>query len=344
MKMKATIFAIITVFGAQCAYGQYAYNSSIYNQTPALFNVATVASGDNDFGFCTNFKMQYLTLNGTPLRTNALTGEFKISDGTMTKNHFGIGFNVVNEQTGDNRLMSTEVNLPFNYSLALGQRSNLSIGVSPGVVLQSYDPTLPNWETDWNGSAFNWANGDPIYINGTLSRSSYGAFNVNTGAFYQIQSRNKSKFYGGLAVNHLNKPKMNLTENSDKMYMQMLFHCGADISLRRKDVRIQPQLMAFKNGPSSNLIVGVNIENILASGSDYTNIVKSKTIGYGANYRWNDAVSVNFNVKFTNFKIGFALDANTSRLSSATGGLGSVEIFFRSMHLYGRKKTKVRNT
>lgn len=342
MNMKSGFILCVGILLAQSSIGQVAYNSSVFNQSPSLFNVATTATGAADFGFCTNFKMQYLTMDGTPMRTNILSAEFKISDGSFTKNSFGIGFNALNEQTGENKLMSTQINVPVNYSMELSERAMLTIGVAPGVILQSYDPTSINWESDWNGSGFDWTIGDPIYINSTLSRSSYGAFNVNSGAYYQYSTRNKTRFFGGLAVNHLNKPKMNFSENGDKMYMQMLVHAGADLTTRKRYLRIQPQIMAFKTGPSTNLIFGVNLENILSSGSDYTNIVKSKSIGYGVNYRWKDAVSVNFNYKFQYFRVGFAVDATVSRLSSATNGLGSIEFFLKSNHLYGKKKNKVK--
>jgi hypothetical protein len=158
---------------------------------------------------------------------------------------------------------------------------------------------------------------------------------------YQYTNRNKSKYYGGLAINHINKPKMNFSESSDKMFMQMVVNLGADLSTSRRDLRVQPQFMAFKNGPNSNVIMGVMFENILSNGSDITNILKSKSINYGAYYRWKDAISINLNYKVSHFRFGVALDVTASRLSSANKGFGSVELYFKSMHLYGKKKNKI---
>ncbi|MEY4127350.1 MAG: hypothetical protein RL737_1539 [Bacteroidota bacterium] len=340
MIKKIVFLAVLGI--THVASSQYAYNSSLFYQTPALFNVASVATGTEDFSFCTAFKMQNLTMSGTPMRTNALIGEFKISDGPMSKNNFGLGFTVKNEQTGESKLMATEVNVPISYTMQLNQFSKFSVGASPGMILMSYDPTLPSWETDWNGWAYNGTVGDPTFINSTLSRSSNAAFNVNTGVQYQYQTRNKSRFFGGLALNHLNKPRMTFNETGERMFMQMAMNVGADITTRRRDLRIQPQLMAFKNGPNTNLMMGVMFENIMSNGSDITNILKSKSINYGAFYRWNDAVSLNFNYKVLNFRMGLAVDVTVSKLSNANKGLGSVELFFKSTHLYGKKKTKVK--
>jgi len=310
MIKKIVFLAVLGI--THVASSQYAYNSSLFYQTPALFNVASVATGAEDFSFCTAFKMQNLTMSGTPMRTNALIGEFKISDGPMSKNNFGIGFTVKNEQTGESKLMATEVNVPISYTMQLNQFSKFSVGASPGMILMSYDPTMPSWETDWNGWGYTGSIGDPTFINSTLSRSSNAAFNVNTGVQYQY------------------------------MYAQMALNLGADLTTRRRDLRVQPQLMAFKNGPNTNLIMGVMFENIMRNGSDITNILKSKSINYGAFYRWNDAVSLNFNYKVLNFRMGLAVDVTVSKLSNANKGLGSIELFFKSTHLYGKRKTKVK--
>ena len=77
MIKKIVFLAVLGI--THVASSQYAYNSSLFYQTPALFNVASVATGAEDFSFCTAFKMQNLTMSGTPMRTNALIGEFKIS-------------------------------------------------------------------------------------------------------------------------------------------------------------------------------------------------------------------------------------------------------------------------
>jgi hypothetical protein len=135
---------------------------------------------------------------------------------------------------------------------------------------------------------------------------------------------------------------MTFTEPGQRMFMQMALNLGADLTTRRRDLRVQPQLLAFKNGPNTNLMMGVMFENIMSNGSDITNILKSKSINYGAFYRWKDAVSINFNYKVRNFRMGLAVDVTVSKLSNANKGLGSVELFFKSTHLYGKKKTKVK--
>ena len=144
---------------------------------------------------------------------------------------------------------------------------------------------------------------------------------INAGVFYQNVQRNKSRLYAGASMNHLTRQKINFTNTGDKLYAQIVVNLGADITTRRKDIKIQPQMMYFRNGPSNNLILGIGCEHILESGSVITNINKSSTFSYAAFYRWNDAVVANINYKIKNFRIGLSFDANVSRLKSASSGV-----------------------
>lgn len=340
--MKKIITLITIIILTVSTRAQQAYNSSVWMQSPALFNPGAMASGAEDYSFFTNCRLQYLAMDGMMMRTNTLSMGFKISDGAYSKNNFGIGLNVVNDQSGDNKLMTNAITIPINYSIQMNDYNKVSLGVAPGVYLQSYDPSTQNWESDWNGNGFNGLIGDPIFINSNISRSSYGALNVNAGLHFQNTQRNKSKLYGGIALNHLSRQKINFTNTADKLYGQLVVNAGADLVTRRKDIRIQPQVMYFRNGPSNNFIMGVGCEHLLETGSTITNINKSKSFSYAAFYRWNDAVVATVNYKFKNFKIGLAFDANVSRLNSATSGIGAVEFYFKSMHIYRKRKTKIK--
>jgi type IX secretion system PorP/SprF family membrane protein len=339
--MKKIIIVLILFITASPLMAQQGYNSSLWMQSPALFNPGAVASGSEDYSFFTNCRLQYLTVDGSMMRTNTLSTGFKISDGAYSKNNFGIGLNLVNDQAGDNKLMTTAITIPINYSIQMDDRNKLSVGIAPGIYLQSYDPALQNWQTDWTGNGYNGSNGDPIFINSTLSRSSYGALDVNAGLHYQHVQRNKTRIYSGIALNHLSKQKINFTNNVDKLYAQLVVNVGADITTRRKDLKIQPQMMYFRNGPSNNMIFGIGCEHLLESGSFVTNINKSKAFSYAAYYRWNDAVVATVNYKVKNFKFGIAFDANISRLNAATSGIGAIELYFKSIHIYRKKKTKL---
>ena len=333
-------FLLVILFGSLTGnyFAQYAHNSSVFYQTLGMFNPASIASGNEDFGFYTGFKIQNLPMTGTKIKTNYLVTELKISDGPMSKNHFGIGLTAIRESMGESKMLQTEVNLPINYSIQMNEFSKLSVGATAGMLFISYDPSLPTWESNWTGWNYEGKQNDPTYINENLSSNKSAAFNVNSGILYQYTTRNKSRFFGGLAYNHLNRPKFSFTETGGTMYGQLVINGGMDLTSKRNDLRIQPQFMAFRNGPNQNMMLGVMFEHILMNGSDITNIIKSQSVNYGVFYRWNDAVSLNLNYKASNFRLGLAVDVCVSKLSAANKGLGSFEVFIKSMGMRSKRK------
>lgn len=304
-----------------------------------MYNPGTVATGAEDFGFFMNHRMQWLQL--TKMRTEVLNANFKIPDGFMGSNNFGIGINAMQDVTagGENNLNYTTMSfaLPINYTLALDRSNKLSIGISPGFIQQSITDNN-KWEDEWQGNGFG----------GTTSEASldqsFSTIDISTGLYYQHAMRNRTLIYGGVALNHLNKPKINFSFGSDRMYMQTVVHAGANIVTNKRDLRVNPQFMYFKSGPSTNLVAGVSLEHILREGSSITNINKTVTVDYGFYYRHKDALITTFGFKFKGFKMGVAFDANLSYLNQATNSIGAIEVYLKTLHLYKKssKRSKIK--
>jgi type IX secretion system PorP/SprF family membrane protein len=332
---KLTLFIILLSTGQILA--QQDKSVSMWSQSPMMYNAATVATGDEDVSFFTNFRYQWFTVGNKPMRTNILNASFKIPDGFLGSNNFGIGINAVNDQTGDIGLMTTAVSVPISYTIALDRRNKLSVGISPGFYQQGYDAGLQTWENQWTGGGFNGTGSEPSL------NDSYATIDMSTGVFYQHTLRNKTSIYGGFGLNHITKQKINFSFSGDRLYMQTVVHAGANIFTRKRDLRIQPHIMYFKAGPGSNLIGGISLEHILKEGSAITNINKTVTINYGFYYRYRDALVTTFGFKIKGFRVGVAFDANLSYFNQATNSLGGFEIYLKTLHLYknSNKRDKI---
>ena len=299
MKMKniyiATVFSLLSA----SVFTQQDRNISTWYQSPVLYNPAAVATGEEDFGFFTNFRSQWLTIPepGIGLRTNTLTAEFKIPDGFSGSNNFGIGLNALNDQTGSAKLMTTNISIPINYTLSLDRNNKVSIGIAPGFYQQSIDRTAQTFENQWNGDQFINLPDIEIGLN-----DSYASIDLGIGAFYQYTMRNKTRFYGGLALNHLTRQKINFSFGGDRIYMQSVVQLGADITSRKKDLRLHPSLLYFKTGTGFNLITGMSFEHVLKESSQITTINKTTTVNYGFYYRHNDALITTFGFKIKGIK------------------------------------------
>ena len=311
----------------------------MWYHSPMMYNAGSIATGQEDFGFFTNFRSQWSTLSDKPLRTNILNASFKIPDGFLGTNNFGIGLSVMNDQTGTLGFMTNTVSVPINYTLALDRRNKLSIGISPGFYQQSYTSAGQTWEDQWTGSEFNSSLNSE-----TALGASYATIDISTGVFYQHSLRNRTLLYGGIGLNHVNKQKINFSFGGDRLYMQSVIHAGANIVTRKRDLRINPQIMFSKTGPGSNLVGGVSLEHILKEGSAITNINKTVTVDYGFYYRHRDALITTFGFKIKGFKMGVSFDANLSYFNQATNSIGAIEIYIKTLHLYknSNKRGKIK--
>ena len=121
------LILFIFILSATQLFAQQDKSVSMWSQSPMMYNSGAVATGEEDMSFFTNFRYQWFTVGNQPMRTNILNASFKIPDGFLGSNNFGIGINAVNDQTGDVGLMTTAVSVPINYTMALDRRNKLSV-------------------------------------------------------------------------------------------------------------------------------------------------------------------------------------------------------------------------
>lgn len=330
--MKRNVFLSLALAAAFSATAQHDRIISNWSQSQMIYNPGAVATGSGDMSFFANHRSQWLTVPemGVGIRTNYINGEFKIKEeGLANRNNFGVGFSVFSDQSGAANLTTLSVSLPLNYTLALDRQNKLSIGLAPGFIQQASDRSGQTWENQWDGSVFNPA----ISVENSIN-ASYATLDLGTGIYFQHQINNRSSFYAGYALNHLIKPKMAWSFSGDKMYMQMVVQGGADLGTRNPDFRIQPNFVYFRTGNTNSLTAGVTFENTIKEGSKVTGINKSNCVNYGVYYRHNDAVVATFGMKVAQFRFGLAFDANTSKLNQATGGIGGIEVYFKTLLNY----------
>ena len=311
------------------ANGQQDKNISTWYQSQVLYNPAAVATGAEDCSIFTNYRAQWLTVPDAGMRTNTLNAEFKIRDGVMGRNSFGVGIAAMNDQTGDASFMTTSVSIPFNYTVALDRNNKFSVGISPGFYQQSVNRGFQTWENEWDGVGFFNSPNTELGLN-----SSYATIDLGTGVYYQHTTKNKSTFYAGYALNHLTRQKIAFSFGGDKMYTNMVVQAGADFTTKRRDFHVQPSMIYFRTGPSYNLTAGVSFEHTVKEGSKITNIKQATNVTYGFYYRHNDAIIATVGMKMNAIKFGLAFDANYSKLNQATKSLGAVEVYFKFLLFY----------
>jgi type IX secretion system PorP/SprF family membrane protein len=324
MKTKFNILGLLAATWSATTFAQQDKHLSMWNENASCINPAAVASMDEDIRFLTNFRMQWLPLNGNALRTNAFSFDAKLMKDKKTGSHLGMGINFTNDQTGDIRYTSNVVSVPVAYTIGLDKNSLFSIGIAPGFVSRSIGTGNQTWDNQWNGSSFDQTIGSGEVINASAS-----SFDLGAGLHYKYQTNGQSHFKIGFGVNHLTSPSLSFTSTEDKLYRNINFYASGTYFQPKRKLGISPSLLVSLMGPNYNILVGTTINHELFESSNRTNYIQRSFLSYGLFFRWKDAMVATLAYKIYGFKFGVSYDINVSSLNSDTRSQGGFELFLR---------------
>lgn len=255
------------------------------------------------------------------------------------KGFYSAGLNFGYDKSGDGRLTTTSGSLPINYSLRINNHQFLTSGIAIGFAQK----TLANPNQTW-GSQF-----DGLNYNSALPSENTSAqtiANIDLGAgIALINKKNGKKFAAstdpsntiGLSVAHINKPKYSFYKNSNERLL-MRFNLYESFNYCFNGVNsISPSLMIQYQGRATEAILGAMFQHKSGTESYITGAKKTSSIGFGAYYRFKDALAINAFAEVKKIMFGVSYDINTSTLQKTTKGKGGLEIFIKirnASHLY----------
>jgi len=294
------LFSNIATAQQDAQYTQYMYNTLSIN--PAY-------AGSRDvFSFLGLYRTQWVGLDGAPKT-------FTASMHTPVGKRVGLGLNITNDEIFIAK--ESYIDIDFSYTLDLGEKGRLALGLKAGAHLLDIDSNR------LNTGAFN--PGDPdAFIN--IDKRFSPQFGV--GLYYHTP-----KFYLGLSV-----PNMLETEHFDESN-------NSNNSSATARERVNYYLMSgyvfnlssevkFKPSGLVKLVSGAPLQVDLSA-----NFLIYEKLTLGAAYRWSAALSAMAGFQVSDqFMIGFAYDRETTELQQYNDG--SYEIFLR-FELFKRNKRMI---
>ncbi len=321
--MKKTLILLSILFSVQSNAQQDPHYSMWYASTATL-NPSATATMEQDFSFFTNYRGQWLTAVPTPFRTNSFMGEFKLGQDKIQNGWFGLGTQYTNDVTGDAKVVSHMVSIPFNYVWEGYEKSFFSLGIKPGIINRSLNQDFETWDNQWNGIAF-----DNTILSTEAGVDKTTQFDIGAGIYYKKVWQSRAKFDIGFAANHLNAPEQGFRTLSFQTFRQYIFHTSASFKLERYKFLLSPQLITMFQGPHRDLIIGTSFDVLLDEGSRRTTFNPQKSVGFGLNYRLNDAIIASFMMRFNGFEFGVSYDAALNINRIPTNTVGAVELFVK---------------
>ncbi len=251
----------------------------------------------------------------------------------------GIGLGAYKDVAGDTEFGTTSILLSASALLKLNNLQTLSLGLQGGVMQNSINSNM-RWGNQYDGNGY-----DPTLSSNesmTLNSNPFvGDFNAGIVWNYgtsesTITSNDLFSTQLGLAVSHLSRQRINMTNFEEKIYNRFTFHGKSFVGIKNTPYAFIPGVLFQKQGPSYELILGSYVRTKLKNESRYTGIFKESAIYLGLFYRAGDALIPKMGLEIYDFNLGVSYDVTTSTLSGANGFEFSLQYIIPNPLLYGK--------
>lgn len=280
-----------------------------------------------------NYRSQWNSV-AVPYSTIAASFDARFNENKRQKK--GIiagGLNFFNDQAGDLKVNTTNVNLNLAYHLILDQTSTLGVGIYTGYGQRSISPEGGKWGSQYNGTMY-----DAGLLSGeTFNNPSFGYLDAGAGIVYAYKNgqgymtqNNNFELNWGFAMYHLNRPYYSfLNSDNERLYMRMSTFVNATIGIQNTKGSILPGIYYQRQKTAHEIYYGLYYKYQLSEGSKVTGFNKPMSMYIGVFNRFKDAMIAKFMFEFDQFSAGFAYDLNVSDLYEVSRAKGGFELFLR---------------
>lgn len=332
MKIKLYILTIILLFTLKM-FSQDIHLSQA-NMTPLLVNPANAGAEYTIRGIL-NYRTQWGSIS-EPYTTMMASYDMNFKPSTSGKiGYFAGGLFVFSDKAGASEMKTTQVNLSLAYHVNLNAKQTLGAGIQGGYFQRSANIDQLTWGNQFDGYQYveSISTGESSDFNGI----SFGSTDYTAGILWTF--RNSEKYFSGrdiylssgLSFHHLTKPDIETQGlTPDQLHYRYIWHGNGIIGLNEK-FSLLPYLYYSQQASINEIMFGSDILYRLKQANKYAG-EKGMAIGFGAYYRWNDAIIPSLIIQYANYTFGFTYDINTSSLNNATNKNGGFELSLRYVY------------
>lgn len=297
-------------------------NFSQFYELPLLRNPALAGVFTGDLRITGVWRNQWNSVT-VPYRTQALASELKFNAwGTAC----AAGLQITNDKAGDSKLGRFSVSgaVAAYIPVDIGNESHVSAGFMGGIVRQRFAPENLSWNAQFVNGVY-----DPTAPTGQNFNAAFATernyFDLSAGVMFNTNIGNDIRLYTGVAGYHFSTGQRTfrngLPDSSLSRSLKLVVNGG--LSLPSSDFdRVILYTDVFFQGGARQVQGGILYRHdILQDGYDFGIAVSG-----GVFTRWGDAVMPMLKLDYYNWGVGFTYDANVSKLSKASGGVGGFEV------------------
>lgn len=286
---------------------------SQFNDNQLYQNPAHAGHFDGDVRFIGNYRDQWRSVT-VPFSTTAISVDTKFKK-------IGLGLNLFNDQAGDGKFRTVEVQGNISYAINLGKDSTHVIrpGINFGMNHRQINWDALYFDTQYNGYVFNSA--APTFENYQSDRKTNAT--LGAGFIYEWRKSDRFKVLLGSSVFNLNTPNQGFYNVEVKRAIRSNSFIKGTFTLNEKWDLI-PSVQYSAQDVYKELIFG-------GSGKYYLNHPKKvyAAIYGGLWYRNSDAAYISVGYDYADLFVGISYDINFSKLVPASRARGGIEFAVR---------------
>lgn len=329
--MKKLVYTFLGLFLITQVNAQQDVHYSMFYTAPTAINPATAGVFRGDIRFVSNYRNQWSNINA---KYRTITAGF---DGAIRQkrsdNYWGAGFSFHNDLAGDGRMRTNDYNLNASYVMEVDRKSFLSFGLGIGMFQRGLDANQFSFNNQWNGESFDQGinSGEGGIVDNFI------AFDLAAGIYYYSYFDDDFAYWLGASADHLTRPLVSFLGSAEKLYRKYSAHGGLEIPIPNSKIVIQPNALAFFQGPNRAINFGSDFRYIIRPASKRLVFNDEINLAFGAYYRLGDAAYFTGVFQYAGLKVGAAYDLTLSDLALANNGLGGYEVFISYTHAFGNK-------
>lgn len=242
-----------------------------------------------------------------------------------SSNGTGVGLSILQDRAGDGRLSTLSVNAQGSLHIPISKDSLqiLSVGLGLGFTHMSVDPDAFQFDSQWNGSAYDptWATGEQF------QRTARTYANMSLGVAYQKRWKRRNEWQAALSLNNLTRPDQSFFNDLGvKLRGRTSLASWARLEVS-EEWDVIPTLLWQAQGEFRELLMGAQARYLLSGNTE----VHQAVLG-GFAFRTQDAGYIVLGGEYGPWKAGLSYDINLSNLQPASNGKGGLEIAVHYIH------------
>jgi len=330
------------------ANAQLDIHFSQFYMSPTNLNPALTGVMNCNIRLTANYRNQWSSVTGFESSFNTYSASYDQRIPVGRYDYFGVGLTLWGDVAGTSRFTTNTAKLSGSYSKRMGGYRNeshyLVLGAEAGVSQRNIDLLALRWGTQHGGEG-NFDPSLPSLEGPNFDRDNFVFADISAGLMWFSVLDENNSFYVGGAYSHLNRANISFNgEEDETLYTKVTLHAGGEFAGGGGRVAIVPNIVAFFQGPSFQIVPGTAVRFRLGNSRRY---YQAFQIGAWARITHKlddqthmDALILTTRFEYEDFGIGFSYDLNTSSLNQASNFNGAFE-FSVNYRICGPEKRNV---